>query len=270
MNDTFDEYSDLLGAFALDAVDDDERERIELHLLECPRCRAEVAEHREVASYLSQSGTSAPEGVWDRIAAELSPPAPPLRLTFVRDDEPAASAAEAAAVAGTAPVVPIDAGRNASRRIRTRTMVAVISVAACIVAALGVVAVGQTQRLNRVETALADRSVEDLAHDAMASSRLNVKLKGDVGTAEAVVGDSGQGYLIMNGFPAPKDGDVYQLWGKVDGTVLSLGTFGGDTRVVPFSVDPDRVDDIELFAVTQEKAPGVVSSKNDAVIAGTV
>ena len=263
MSEYHDQYTDILGAYALDAVEPDEQNQIELHLRTCPRCRAEVAEHREVASYLSQSGASAPEGVWDRIAAELSPPAPPLRLTFSRDDEPAPAAPVAA------PVVPIGSGRSASRKVRTRTMVAVVSVAACIVAALGVVAVGQTQRLNRVETALEDRSVEDLAHDAMASSELNVKLKGDAGTAEAVVGGNGQGYLIMNEFPAPADGDVYQLWGKVDGTILSLGTFGGDTRVVPFSVDPDRVDDIELFAVTQEKAPGVVSSKNDAVIAGT-
>lgn len=267
MNDIFDEYSDLLGAYALDAVDKEERDRIELHLLSCPRCRAEVAEHREVASYLSQSGASAPAGVWDRIAAELSPPAPPLRLTFSREDEPTPPApAETVAP----PVVPIGAAPSASRKIRTRTMVAVLSVAACIVAALGFVAVGQTQRLNRVETALADRSVEDLAHDAMASSRVNVQLKGDAGSAEAVVGDSGQGYLIMNDFPEPVDGEVYQLWGKVDGTILSLGTFGGDTRVVPFSVDPKRVDDIELFAVTQEKAPGVAISKNPAVIAGTV
>ncbi len=33
------EVSELLGAFALDAVDGDEYEQIEAHLAECPRCR---------------------------------------------------------------------------------------------------------------------------------------------------------------------------------------------------------------------------------------
>jgi hypothetical protein len=39
---------------------------------------------------------------------------------------------------------------------------------------------------------------------------------------------------------------------------------------VPFSVDPNRLDDVALFAVTQEKAPGVPSSANTPVLAGTV
>ena len=49
---THDEVSELLGAFALDAVDGEEYEQIEAHLSECPRCRAEVDAHREVAAAL--------------------------------------------------------------------------------------------------------------------------------------------------------------------------------------------------------------------------
>ena len=40
------DFQDLLGAYALDAVDPTERDEIERHLATCPRCRAEVAEHR--------------------------------------------------------------------------------------------------------------------------------------------------------------------------------------------------------------------------------
>lgn len=270
MNDLNDEYTDLLGAYALDAVDSDERERVALHLLECPRCRAEVAEHREVAALLSQSGAQAPEGVWDRIVAELSPPAPPLRMSFSRIDEPAPADADATVVPIEAPIAGRGRSGAARRRVRTRTMVAVVSVAASIVAILGVVAVGQARRLDRVETALRERSIDDLATDAVKHSAVTASLTGDAGSAEAVVDAGGQGYLITDQLPAPGDGQVYQLWGKVDGTVLSLGTFGDGTSVVPFSVDPARLDDIELFAVTQERAPGVISSTNTPVIAGTV
>ena len=265
MNDIydFDEFSKLLGAYALDAVDPDERERIELHLAECPRCRAEVAEHREVAAFLSQSGAAAPDGVWDRIASELAPPAPPMRMTILPSGDRAAPQGRTAPpVAEGTPgsnVTPI----GASGRRPSRPMLAVLAVAACIIALLGVVAVGQSQRLGR------GQSMEEMASDAAADSKLKVDLAGEDASGQAVVGADGQGYLIMDEASPPADGDVYQLWGKVDGTVLSLGTFG-DTSVVPFSVDPSRIGDIELFAVTQEKAPGVVASSNPPVMAGTV
>ena len=64
--------------------------------------------------------------------------------------------------------------------------------------------------------------------------------------------------------------------GKVDETVLSLGTFGEASRtddgrtIVPFTVDPSRLDDLELFAVTQERAPGVAISDQAPILAGTV
>jgi hypothetical protein len=263
VNDTFDEFSEVLGAYALDAVDPDERERIERHLVECPRCRAEVAEHREVAAYLSHTGATAPEGVWDRIASELAPSAPPMRMAIMPTGEAMPASVEAdptaAAPPANATVVPI----GSARRRPSRPMLAVLGVAACIIALLGVVAVSQTQRLNQGQT------VEEMASDAAADSKLKVDLAGDDGTAQAVVEANGQGYLIMDEAVPPADGNVYQLWGKVDGTVLSLGTFG-DTTVVPFSVDPSRIGDIELFAVTQEKAPGVVASDQPPMMAGTV
>jgi hypothetical protein len=255
----WDEYSELLGAYALDAVDPDERERVELHLLECPRCRAEVAEHREVAALLAQSGAPAPPAVWDRIVSELTPPAPPLRLSLSAPVDPAAPSS-----------IDLDAERARRRGQQRRTIGAIVAVAACIVAALGFVAVGQSQRLDRLETALQARSMVEVANDTVAEASVMARLEGADGTAEAVVDPQGQGFLIMSDVPAPADGNVYQLWGKVDETVLSLGTFGGGAEVVPFSVDPERLDDIELFAVTEEAWPGVIASDQQPVLAGEV
>lgn len=256
-----DEFSELLGAYALDAVDADEREAIERHLVDCPRCRAEVAEHREVASYLSHSGAAAPEGVWDRIAAELAPPAPPMRMTILPTGEAATVPSTELEPADEPTVTPI--GDAPSRRRSSRPLLAVLAVAACIIVVLGAVVVAQSRRVDRGQT------IEEMASKATSTSKLRVDLAGDGGSAQAVVGADGKGYLIMDGVAAPADGDVYQLWGKVDETVLSLGTFG-DAEVIPFSVDPQRVGDIELFAVTQEKAPGVVASDQDPIMVGTV
>src|SRR5688572_24895940 len=82
---THEQLQELLGAYALDAVDSDEALAIEAHLSECPRCRAEVADLREVAGLLSHAGAAAPEGVWDRIASSLTEPPPPLRLEVQRE-----------------------------------------------------------------------------------------------------------------------------------------------------------------------------------------
>src|SRR5487761_2676915 len=74
------EIEELLGAFALDAVDDSEREEVEAHLLVCPRCRAEVAAHREVAALLANGGSVAPEQLWSKIAGEIAPSVPHLSI----------------------------------------------------------------------------------------------------------------------------------------------------------------------------------------------
>ena len=258
VEESVDPYTELLGVYALDAIDDDEREAIELHLLECPRCRAEVAEHREVASFLSQAGAPAPDGVWDRILAELSPEAPPLRLSVA----PIATTETASDV-----VVPFAPPRP---QVRRRTFAAAVAAAAVIVALLGVVSVSQYAKINRMESSAQSSAPEQRAIDVMSGSGLQVHLNGAYGTAQAVVSDKGEGYLIAKNLPTPKAGSVYQLWGQIDDQTLSLGTFDGQSRVVPFTVDGKRMKQIHSFAVTEEQAPGVVKSTNKPVVAGTV
>ena len=73
---TPDELEALLGAYALDAVDDDERREVEAYLAVDPRARAEVETHREVATLMAFGGAPAPEGLWDRIADSLEDRAP--------------------------------------------------------------------------------------------------------------------------------------------------------------------------------------------------
>ena len=272
MSEYRDEYTETLGAYALDAVDDDERAVIEQHLRTCAWCAAEVAEHREVASFLAHSGTDAPEGVWDRIAAELSPPAPPMRMTFAPvgevDFSPSSDADDGAPKAAsptepTGAVVSMDGRR---RGIKARTFVAVIGLAACLLVALGLFAVDQNHRLDQA------RDDEQVALTVPSTGALEVKLSSDSSNsgAQAVVESSGRGYLVAHDLPRAGSDELYQLWGKVDGVVLSLGTFDSGTDVVNFQIDPAHIKGVEAFAVTKEKAPGVIASTQAPVMAGTV
>ncbi len=94
------EIEELIGAYALDAVDDDERNAVEQHLAVCARCRAELVEHREVAALLAYEGAPAPSDVWDRIVVTLEEPPPAMRLKV---DSPG-------------DVIPLDSHRGAKRR----------------------------------------------------------------------------------------------------------------------------------------------------------
>jgi anti-sigma-K factor RskA len=71
----------LVGAYAVDAVDDHERAAFERHLAECPECRAEVAELRETAARLSLgTQVTPPTTLRDSVLAGIRTvrPLPPL------------------------------------------------------------------------------------------------------------------------------------------------------------------------------------------------
>jgi anti-sigma factor RsiW len=122
------EIEDLLGAYALDAVDGDEARQVADHLVECARCRAEVAEHREVAALLAQGGSPAPAELWDRIAASIDGTGPSEQDKVLVPPPPLFSSPR---------------GDRRRRPRRSRLTLSLAAVAAAVIAALGVQVVGQ-------------------------------------------------------------------------------------------------------------------------------
>ena len=71
----------LVGAYAVDAIDEQERSAFELHLAECPECQAEVSSLHEAAAQLSlMSQTAPPSSMRDSVLASIRTvrPLPPL------------------------------------------------------------------------------------------------------------------------------------------------------------------------------------------------
>lgn len=66
-----DEIFQMLGAYVLGAVDQHEKAGVDIHLGDCPECRAESDELAIVASVLSARGTEPSPAVWDRIRSQL-------------------------------------------------------------------------------------------------------------------------------------------------------------------------------------------------------
>jgi anti-sigma-K factor RskA len=242
--DSYD-LDDLLGAYALDAVDDDDRRRVEDYLAVNPRAAAEVQEHREVATMLAFTGMDAPAGLWDRIVASIDEQAPPPgpELARVMPPDP-----------DLAPVVPLERAERRRRRIRSAGFWLAASAAAAVVA-VAVVSVVDDRADAPGDPILAGA---EAAREDRDSRTATLVADGSDATAEAIVDQDGHGYLLAGDLPTLPDDQTYQLWGVIGDDVISIGILGPNPEVETFTVEAD----VAAFAVTIEPAGGVVSDGN--------
>lgn len=256
--------SDLLGAYALDAVEPDEAAAVEAHLETCPRCRDELRAHREVVGLLASAGQEAPEGLWDRVVARINDPADtaptfeaPHALRLVRVDE----------TGGPEPASRPGPGRWKFNRF---TM-AVAAAAAVVVALLGVQVAhlqGRTDHLQGQISAMGIPTMASVDQALAVPGARRIALKAVAGGAdrlEAVILPGGQGYLYDSRLSPLSPARTYQLWGVVGDQRISYGVLGASpATVVPFRASSG----VQALAVTDEVAGGVVSSTSTPVAVG--
>src|SRR5580704_2815263 len=113
---------DLLAAYALDAVENDDRLRVEHHVAHCLRCQADLDGYRDVAASIGNSVEKVPDTLWSRISSRLVERpidgAPPMPVLLRPDFDQGGQRHEA-----------VDATRRRSSMWR-RSTVSVIAVAA--------------------------------------------------------------------------------------------------------------------------------------------
>ena len=252
------EVVDLLGAYALDALEPAELQAVDRHVQGCRACLAEVAEHREVAGLLTPGWGKPPPGLWDRIAASLEEQPPPLDLAPVIAMKPAPPRPTVTSGAG---------GRKSERRgvfIGIAAMVAVAAMA--MIGFLGVRAIDDGGRSDQV-SALAE--LERSANAALADpSAQKVDLVSTDGSrfVQAVVLRDGTGYLVNPRLPTLPAERTYQLWAVVGTAKISVGVLGNEPKIVPFKMNGN----VSALAITEEVAGGVVASRADPVVVGKV
>ncbi len=224
-------YEELLGAYALDAVDDDERRRVDQYLGVNPAARREVDELREAASTMAWTSMEPPAGLWDRIASAVdvsnSAPVPTGEL---------------------AKVIPLARRRNPFSAVAA----AAIAVAAALVAVLAVGVLRNNNESFSVRDAMA-RAAKSV--DARATT---LHSSDGAVTVDAVVDADGHGYLAATTLPGLPSGRTYQLWGLIDGEPISLGVLGHRPGIESFSVDGN----LTTLMVSNEVAGGVPTGAN--------
>ena len=198
------EIHTLIGAYALDAVDDLERAAFDRHLRECEDCRTEVAELRETTTRLA-------DATW-------SVPPPRLRENVL---------AEVAQTRQLAPATP--AGKPQQRPVAARWRLTAAA-AAVVVAAAGagtVVYTVQDQRVREVRSiAAAAQANEARIRAVLAAPDLVMREGALSGGGRVTVAESrlnNAGVLVLAADAAPAAGRVYQLWTLQGNTPVSVG-----------------------------------------------
>lgn len=213
----------LVGAYAVDAIDEQERSAFELHLAECPECQAEVASLQEAANQLSlMTETVPPSSMRDAVLAGIRQvrPLPPLEA---QSGGPVASGP----VGGSSPTAdaPTRAGSNVVQlRPRRRVTAWLASAAAAAILLVG----GLTW------------SPWDDGSNGNGTVTEQVLAAGDAQRYEKVIGGAkativrsaslGKAIIIADHMPAAPDGKDFQLWldqpnrGMVSAGVMPHGT----------------------------------------------
>jgi anti-sigma-K factor RskA len=214
----------LAAAYAVDALDPDERVRFEAHLVDCDMCRQEVAEFTATAATLAD-------------AVAVAPP-PAVRGDVLRR------------IGETRQAAPHLSGRDelAARRARRVPWRATLAAAAV----LALVAVGAVLVAGRAQT---DRVDDVIA----AADAVVTRLDGDPGSIRVVWSATRDQVAVFgNGLPDPGRDRVYELWAITGGVPTPAGLFVPEGSTVRTVIDVDAVDqvDVEAWGVTIEPAGG--------------
>jgi anti-sigma-K factor RskA len=213
---TYDPHS-LTGAYALDALDADERRVFEEHLATCEACAEEVSGLVSTASRLgAAAGVQPPEslraGVMAKVRATRQlPPSPPARG------------------AGGPP--------QDVHRPRSRVLMAVAAALLVVAGGLGVVAFSEQRRAARAEQAAGQLAAVLGAPDARTLTAV-----GSAGSSARVVfsGQQRRAVFVAHAMTAAEGRDL-QLWVIAHGTFRSAGLVEGGRPILAEGVDVTSV-----------------------------
>ncbi|MER7760515.1 anti-sigma factor [Streptomyces sp. NPDC097619] len=224
----------LAAAYALDALDPDEREEFEAHLAGCEECRRETDGFRATAARLA--------------AAASQPPPAALRERTL---------AEVRGVRQLPPRVPASPGRSAFLAgLRRRVVPLALAASLVAAAAFAGVAAWQAQQGSEYERQAqrAEQQLGAISAVLAAPDAQTVHGRASNGAITTVVASARQDTAVFtaSGLPAPGAGKTYQLWLDHAGRMVPAGLIGQDGTVLL----EGRTTGAEAVGLTLEPAAG--------------
>jgi len=177
----------LVGAYALDAVDDVERAAFDRHVRECASCRTELDELRETAARLADS-------TW-------SVPPPRLRADVL------------SAIGTTRQLAPVSPAPVRAAQPSRRRWLAAAAAAVVLAGGAGTVVYQVQEQRVREKSAIVAQATR--TRDILAAPDLVVRTAPMIGGGKVTVAQSparNAGVIMMGADAPPAGGKVFQLW----------------------------------------------------------
>ncbi len=277
---THDEAQELLGAYAVHALDPDESVQVEAHLATCDECSEELEHLFEASAALGMTELEAPStDLWDRIKLDVRLHANSTVSTSEASTAGVTEAAGVTSAAGVTPAGATSAGTQAGTQLPSPQVAEVIrldaqrehrrerssrwKIAAASAAAAAAIAVPATLLVGSGSPT----SIAALAKTAAKQSgSRTITLNDATGhpMAQAVLTATGQGYVRDAKLPELPEGQTYQLWFIDNGVPVSSGLLGRSPKVSAFGA---RVD-VDAIAISVEPASGSVAPSTTPIAVG--
>jgi len=236
------EVSELLAAYALDAVDPAEAAEVENHLAECRLCQLELAEHHQIAgAFLAEDSTPPPAHVWEKISQQLAEAPPPLHLVHEQKKRP-----------------PLK-----------RLWIPLVAAAVLVVGGLGIQVVRLESQISGLQSSVSRVGLAQVAALATlqpGSRDIHMLSSQGKDVGEVVVRPNGLSYMVTSTLPDLSPSRVYQIWGLSGHQVVSLGLLGRNPSPSVFQIDSH----ITTLMITAEPAGGVVTPTGPILARGSV
>ncbi|MGH1562417.1 anti-sigma factor [Mumia sp. DW29H23] len=229
----------LAGAYALDALDAEERTSYEAHLAECTDCAEEVRGFRETAARLGA-------------AQETAPPSPLRRAVLD-------------AAARTPQERPVVVELGGQRRPRPGWPVRLLLVAASLALVVGAAVFGLSQReeADRMEAQQAAITEVLSAPDA---AMVSAPVDGG-GTVRVVQSaEMGKAVMVVSELPRLDDDHDYQMWTQSGGAMHSAGVIPRDEQGSRGAHVMDDVTGVTAVAISVEPAGGSAEPTTDPIV----
>jgi anti-sigma-K factor RskA len=282
-------FAELAPAYALGALDGEERARFEAHLAAgCPACEAVVRDYGEVLAGLGAAAApvAPPPAVRARLLERLATePGLPRREPAPRPAPPPTPAPPARS---PRPAPPARATAPPRSRLGwPLAWAATLAAAAAVVAYLWTT-VGDLRReaaMREAQIAALRTRLAALAGEAARQQEQLALLRAPETSVVALAGQppspsahgrmwwhgqSRRGLFVTSGLPPAPPDKTYQLWVISDGKPISAGVFAvdpGGSGVLPVGPIPDAAR-AEAFAVTLEPAGGLPAPSGSMYLVG--
>lgn len=229
----------LAGAYAADALPDDERRTFRAHLAVCDACTVEVRELQATTARLAR--------------AVAEPPPPSLRDAVLAEADRIRQERPATGPAATA----------SHPRWYDRVLAPAAAVLAIAVIGLGAVVVHLESRLSELQAREAalpavltagDVRLVDLAGTAAATARI------------VYAPGAGEAVLLADGLAPAPEGQVYELWLIDAGGATPAGLFDADPRGRVRHPVPGDLAGVTAVAVTLEPSGGSPQPTSDPIL----